>query len=90
MRPSFSRVSEMGQKAVLHANKLYVRQQLNFMNSNQLVNAFELQDDLVFDQNIHTITTIQTDPVEFQFVGQAPLIGRFKQAGPKHTMEIYA
>ena len=68
------------------------------MNLLQLVDALEFQYDLIFNKNIHPVSTIQVDalvfnrqrmlnpeldPIQIQLVCQTLLVGRLQQPRPQ-------
>ena len=94
---------EVEQETVFDSGKFHVGQNLGFMNLLQLVDALELQYDLIFNKNIHPVSTIQVDalvfhrqwmlnpeldPVQIQLVSQALLIGRLQQPWPQFPVNL--
>ena len=52
---------EVNQQTDLHASQFHVGQELSLVNSLDLVNTLEFQDQFVFYQNVNSVSTIEPD-----------------------------
>lgn len=55
---------EVTEQPRLHVGEFHIRQQLSFMDPLQSVDAFQLNNQFVFDQQINSVATIQLNPFE--------------------------
>ncbi len=84
---------EVDRQPDLHARQSHLGQRLGVVNSFDLLNAFELNDQFVLDKNVDSVSAIEPDifvlyrlwvlelecePIAIQFMSQALFVCRFQ------------
>lgn len=89
---------EIDEKTLPDASQFHVGEQLGFVDAKQTFHALKFQKNLMVNQHIDAVTTIQPktfvfdrqgmlcqkgNALELEFVGEALLVGRFQQPRPQ-------
>ena len=92
---------EIHQQSDLHPRQFHVGQQLSFVNAFDSLDALQFDDELVFDENVNSVSTIDLNvfvlyrqrmlelkrhSLATQLMRQTLFVGRFQQSRPKVPM----